>query len=278
MSKKIGLVLIILALVVSIAYVAIGVGNFEDCPIKTTTPTEVVKKEYKAKLVYNSLMYNSGAYEYSVQAYVNVEKVAKNATVTERMAITQQSKDAISSIKKDWESYGYKIETHEDYFVSATIAYYEDYDQLALANGQTGYVYEKSDATIYRGWIYNKIVSERTTGFKQESGSILNKAEETLNSIDGITLGDVSLVYNYGTMYKTTTISSDADQIYQLNDKETGLYTVIHEFGMTNDNRGRVITLVQTSPNVYTWYLLPIVCSMFIAGLTLLVSGARRSK
>ena len=278
MSKRIAITLIVIALVVCVAYAIIGFTTFEECPVQTTTPTDVVKAECKAELIYNVLMYNSGAYKYSIQASVNVEKLIKKATVTERLAITQQSKDAIEAIKTDWEERGYHIDIHEDYFVSATIAYYDSYEQLALANGQTGYDNTKSDSQVYRGWLYNKIVSERYSVFKEENGSVLNKAEELLNMIDGINLGDVSLVYNYGTKYKTTTIASDADQIYQLTDKEAGLYTIVHEFRMTNDNRGRVVTLVQNTPNVYTWYLLPIVCSLLIAGITILIASTKRSK
>ncbi len=278
MSKRIAITLIVLALVICIAYAIIGFTTFKECPVQTTTPSEVVQADYKAELVYNGLMYNSGAYEYSVIATVNVEKLTRNVTIAEKMAIVQQAKDAITAIKTEWESYGYKIKKHEEYSVSARIAYYEDYDQLALANNQTGYDKVESDAITYRGLFYNKIVSERTTVFKQESGTILNNAEEKLNTIDGVSLGDVSLVYNYGTMYKTSTIASDAEQIYQFNDIETGLYTIIHEFRMTNDNRGRIITLVQNSPNVYTWYLLPVICSLLIAGVTILVANAKRSK
>lgn len=279
MSKRIGITLIVVALVIAISYAIVGVLTFEDCPIKTTTPTEIVEKEYKAELVYNSLMYNSGAYEYSIGASINVGKLLKKATVPEQMAITQQSKDAIMAIKDDWQKRGYKITKEEDYAISAVIAYYQNYDQLALANGQTGYdKVEGNSSVVYRGWFYNNTVLERNTVFKQEEGSVLNIVEGHLNTVDGVELGDVSLVFNYGTMYKTSTISSDADQIYQLNDAESGIFTIIHEFRMTNDNRGRVITLVQTNPNVYTWYFMPIVVSLLLAGVTILIAGARRSK
>lgn len=277
MSKRIGITLIVIALVICIAYAVIGITTFKACPVETTTPSEVKEYECKAELVYSSLMYNSGAYEYSIQASVNVEKLTKNVTVAERLAIVQQSKNAIDSLKQEWENSGYKIETKEDFFVSAIIAYYDDYDQLALANGQTGYDKVENSGKTYHGLLFDKIVSERPSIFKEESGTILNTVEERLNEIDGIEPGDVSLVYNYGTMYKPETISSDANQIYKLNKVDEGLFTIIHEFRMTNDNRGRIITLVQTSPNVYTWYLLPIVCSLLIAGITILVAGAKRS-
>ncbi|MBQ8178456.1 MAG: hypothetical protein IJ033_04605 [Clostridia bacterium] len=278
MSKKIGITLIVIALVVCIAYTIVCVTTFEDCPVETTKPSAVVEKEYKAELIYNSLMYNTGAYEYSVQAYVNIDHITKDVTLAERAARKQQSKNAISSIKADFEKRGYKIEKDEDYFVSATIAYYESYDELALANGETGYDYQKSTAKSYKGLLFNDVVSERTTVFEEREGTVLNVAEAYLNEIDGIAEGDVSLVFNYGTMYKTTTIASDADQIYKLTDEETGISTNIHEFRMTDGNRARVITLVQHTPNSYTWYLSVLVVSLLLAGIIILAKGAKRSK
>ena len=278
MSKRIGVTLIVVALVICVAYGIIGLTTFEECPVETTTPTDVKTYECKAEIVYNSLAYSSGEYEYSIQASVNVEKLTKKSTVTESMAITQQSKDAISAIKQEWENKGYTIKKSEDYFVSATIAYYKNYESLALANGQTGYDSVASDALVYRGWLFTKTVSERTTVFKQEEGSVLNRAEEILNGIDGVSEGDVSLVFNYGSPYKVNTISSDADQIYKLNDAEKFAFSIVHEFRMNDGNRGRVITLVQQNPNVYTWYLIPIVCALLIAGCAVLVSSAKRSK
>ena len=278
MSKRIGVTLIVVALVICVAYGIIGLTTFEECPVETTTPTDVKTYECKAEIAYNSLAYSSGEYEYSIQASVNVEKLTKKSTVTESMAITQQSKDAISAIKQEWENKGYTIKKSEDYFVSATIAYYKNYESLALANGQTGYDSVASDALVYRGWLFTKTVSERTTVFKQEEGSVLNRAEEILNGIDGVSEGDVSLVFNYGSPYKVNTISSDADQIYKLNDAEKFAFSIVHEFRMNDGNRGRVITLVQQNPNVYTWYLIPIVCALLIAGCAVLVSSAKRSK
>ena len=278
MSKRIGITLIVLALVICVAYAIIGVTTFEVCPVETTTPKDVKKYECKAEIVYNSIAYSSGTYEYSIQANVNVEKLTKRATITERMAITQQSKDAISAIKQDWETRGYTIKKSEDYFVSAIIAQYDNYESLALANGQTGYDYSPSDAKVYRGWFFTDTVSERTTVFEQAEGTVLNKAEEILGEIDGVGKGDVSLVFNYGSPYKVNTISSDADQIYKLNDAEKFAFSIIHEFRMNDGNRGRIITLVQRNPNAYTWYLIPIVCSLLIAGCAVLISSVKRSK
>ncbi len=278
MSKRIGITLIVIALVICISYAIICITTFEECPIETTKPSSIVEKEYKAELIYNSLMYNTGAYEYSIQAYVNVDMITEGVSIAERAARKQQSKDAISSIKEDFEKRGYKIEKSEDYFVSATIAYYESYDELAFSSGETGYDYHKSTAKSYNGLLYNDIVSERTTVFAESEGTVLNYAEKLLNEIDGIFDGDVSLVFNYGTMYKTTAIASDADQIYKLTDEETGISTNIHEFRMTDGNRARVITLVQHTPNSYTWYLSVLVVSLLLAGIIILAKGIKRSK
>ena len=79
-------------------------------------------------------------------------------------------------------------------------------------------------------------------------------------------------------MYKTATISSDADQIYKRTDKDTGIYVNVHEFRMNDGNRARVISLVQRTPNSYTWYLGMVVISLLIAGITILVKGSKRSK
>ncbi len=278
MSKKIGITLIVIALVICIAYAIICVTTFEECPVATTKPSSIVEKEYKAELIYNSLMYNTGAYEYSIQAYVNIDMITEGETLTDRAARKQQSKDAIGQIKADFESRGYQIDVSEDYFVSAIIASYESYDELALSNDETGYDMPSSTAKTYKGLFYNDIVSERTTAFESEEGTVLNKAEDYLNEIDGIAKGDVSLVFNYGTMYKTSTIASDADQIYKLTDDETGISTNIHEFRMTDGNRARVITLVQHTPNSYTWYLSVVVITLLLAGIIILIKGAKRSK
>ena len=278
MAKKIGISLIVIALVIAIVYAIIGFTTFEQCDVETTAPAPLVEKVYKAELIYNSLMYNTGAYEYSIQAYVNVELLTEKATVTDAIARKQQAKDAISSIKAKWVSRGYKIETQEDYFVSAVIAYYDDAEQLALSNGETGYDVVTSDAKVYNNWLFNDVVSTRETVFKESEGTVLNEAEDILNGIDGMNSGDVSLVFNYGTMYKTTTIASDADHIYKLTDKETGIFTNVHEFRMNDGNRARVITLVQHTPNSYTWYLSVVVIALLIAGITLLLKGTKRSK
>lgn len=278
MSKRIGITLLVIALVVGAVYAIIGFTTFEECTIQTTKPTEFEASEYIAEIIYNSFSYNDGAYEYSIKININVEKLSKNATVTEKMAIEQQSKDAISAIKLDWEKRGYKIKKAESYSLSAIIARYSSYDELALANGQTGYDKVEDTATTYKGLFFNKIVSERYTVFKEESGSVLNLAEKELEKIDGVNEGEIDLVFNYGTMYKTSTISSDAEQIYKLIDEETGLYTIVHEFRMNAGNRARIISIVQTTPNVYTWYLIPIVISLILAGTIILIAGAKRSK
>ena len=278
MAKKVGITLIVVALVIGIAYGIIGFTTFEECPVQTTTPSPLVEKAYKAELIYNSLMYNTGAYEYSLQAYVNIEMLTEKATITDGIARKQQAKDAISAIKADWESRGYKIEKTEDYFVSAVIAYYEDAEQLALSNGETGYDTVVSNAKEYKGWLFNDVVNSTETVFAKNSNTVLSESESLLNGIDGINEGDVSLVFNYGTMYKTATISSDADQIYKRTDKDTGIYVNVHEFRMNDGNRARVISLVQHTPNSYTWYLGMVVISLLIAGITILVKGSKRSK
>lgn len=278
MAKRVGVTLIVIALVVALAYAIICFTTFEECPVETTKPSPVKENVYKAELIYNSLVYNTGEYKYTIQAYINVDEILDDVTVTERIARIQQAKDAVLAIKQDWQDRGYVIEDSDDFYVSAVIAYYKNADQLALANGQSGYDVVKSDAVVYKGLLYNDMVSERTTVFKEREGTVLNVAENLLNEVNGISQGDVSLVFNYGTMYKTTTIGSDADQIYQLIDKETGVYTIVHEFRMNDGNRARVITLVQHTPNSYTWYLGVIVISLLIAGIIITIKGIKRSK
>ncbi len=279
MAKRVGITLIVVALTVALAYGVVGFTTFEECDVVTTTPGPITKGEYKAELIYNALRYNDGVYEYGIQANVNVSKLLAGATVVERVAREQQAKDAILNIKADFESRGYKITVLEDYFVSAIIASYSSYEDLALSSGETGYdVPEKSTNKTYRNWFFNKTVSERTTVFKDVQGTALEYAEQSLNGIDGIYEGDVSLVFNYGTMYQTTTISSDADAIYKLTDKETGVFSIIHEFRLNSGNRGRIITLVQTTPNTYTWYLGVVAISLFVAGIVTLAVAGKRSK
>ncbi len=279
MAKRVGITLIVIALTIVIAYTVVGITTFKECDVITTTPTTIVKGEYKAELIYNSLSYNSGAYEYGVQANVNIAKIVNGATVVEKVAREQQAKDAIASIKAEFESRGYKITVSEEYFVSAIIATYASYEELALSNGETGYdLPTKSTNKTYNNWLFNKTVSERVTVFKEVEGTTLEFAERALNGIDGVYEGDVSFVFNYGTPYKTSTIASDADAIYKLTDKETGLFSVIHEFRLNSGNRGRIITLVQTTPNTYTWYLGVVAVSLLVAGIVTLAVAGKRSK
>ncbi len=278
MGKRIGITLIVIALVIAIAYGVVLITTVQESNIATTTPGEFKASDYKAEIVYSSYMYNTGAYEYQLKASIDLEKITKNATIVERLAREQQSKDSIQEIKSNFEKRGYKIISSDTYSVTAITAYYESYEALALANGYSGYDAPTSstNTTTYMGVLYNEIVSKRQTVFASIEGTVIEEVENSLSGIDGILEGDVSLVYNYGTMYKTSTITSDADQIYKLIDKESGIFTVVHEFRMDSGNRGRTITLVQTTPNTYTWYLALMVIALLIAGVSILCAGAKK--
>ena len=108
--KKLAVALLVIALVITASYAIIAVVTFEKSPVELTEaglPTE--KTQYKAELIYNGLAYSDGSYEYSVQAYVNLDEVAKGATPAEQAARKASAKNAIAQIKDRWAQNGYEI-------------------------------------------------------------------------------------------------------------------------------------------------------------------------
>lgn len=277
--KKLAVALLVIALVITASYAIIAVVTFEKSPVELTEaglPNE--KTQYKAELIYNGLAYSDGSYEYSVQAYVNLDEVAKGATPAEQAARKASAKNAIAQIKDRWAQNGYEIVETRDDFVYAIIVTYDDADEMSLANGETGYMIYQSSGTAYKGLFYTDTVVVRDTAFKATEGTVLNSAEGYLNEIDGMGANEVSLVFNYGTPYKPETIGSDADAIFLYSDEETYKQCYIHEYRLTNATRGKQITLVQHNPNSITWYLIVIVGAMVISGVVLLTAGGKRSK
>ena len=120
--KKLGLAILVLALVITVAYVLIGVLTFEASPVELTK-VGIADKEaiYKAELIYNGLAYADGSYEYSVQAYVNIEEIIKGVTPAEQATRTASAKNAIAQIKARWEQNGYEIVETRDDFIYAII-------------------------------------------------------------------------------------------------------------------------------------------------------------
>ncbi|MBO5776186.1 MAG: hypothetical protein J6R35_02315 [Clostridia bacterium] len=277
--KKLGLAILVLALVITVAYVLIGVLTFEASPVELTK-VGIADKEaiYKAELIYNGLAYADGSYEYSVQAYVNIEEIIKGVTPAEQATRTASAKNAIAQIKARWEQNGYEIVETRDDFVYAIIVTYEDAEDMSLANGETGYMIYQSSGTAYKGWFYTDTVVERETAYKATEGTVLNSAEEYLSKIGGMNAGEISLVFNYGTPYKPSSIGSTADSIFQYTNEETYKTCYIHEFRLTNETRGDLITLVQHNPNSITWYLIAIVGAMLVCGITLISVDGKRSK
>lgn len=279
MSKKIGVTLIAVALAIIIAYSVIAAVTFVgECPVQTTAPTVAETGDRVAEVIYNSFMYTDGSYEYDVQVYVNSSLVVEGLTSEQATAKKQAISEAFDTIERAFKSSGIAVkELNGDYCISAVLATYDSATDRALANGETGYDVYESSAEVYNGFWYSWYVTKTQTVFAStDADNWLNYCTSVLTSVGGIKSEDIDYVFNYGTKYSVNTIASDADSIYYYTNETDGVSAYVHEFRMTLATRARQITLVQHTPNVWSWYLIAIVAVLIIAGIAIIVAGRKR--
>lgn len=278
MSKKIGITLIAVALVITVAYAIVaGVTFYDECPVETTTPKEVETVGRAAEVIYNSFMYTDGSYEYAIQVYVDSAKAVKDLNSEQGNAKKRAMQSAFDTIETAFKQSGIAIKKSEDLFISVVLASYDSATDRALASGETGYDIYESNAEVYNGFWYNWYVSESKTVFADtQKDGWLNYIVDVLTNQGGLNSDEIDFVFNYGTKYSVNTIASDADAIYYYTNTADGVSCYVHEFRMTDATRGRTIKLVQSSPNVWSWYLIAIVAVLFATGVTVLAVGSKR--
>lgn len=281
MSKKIGITLIVVALTIAVAYSVVAAVTFVgECPVETTTPTVSKTEGRVAEVIYNSFMYTDGSYEYDVQVYVSSSLVTEGLTAEQAQAKKQAVTEAFDTIKRAFKNGGIAVkDLNGEFCISAVLATYDSATDRALASGETGYDVYASTADVYNGFWYSWYVNETETVFAdRDADNWLNFVADTLKTVGGISADDIDYVFNYGTKYSVNTIASDADSIYYYTNETDGVSAYVHEFRMTEETRTREITLVQHTPNVWSWYLMAIVVVLIMSGIAILSAGRKGEK
>lgn len=141
-----------------------------------------------------------------------------------------------------------------------TLAEYEDFDELYIAQGRDGYETGTSDSERIRNGMFTIYKTTSDTPFATLEGSIFGDLFERIKAT-GVPADDVYFVYDYATKYSTKMIRTNADQVWK-EDEMT-----VHRFGMTNSQRAeKQVIFYQRVPESWTWYLLALAVGAVCVG------------
>ena len=268
--KRVGLLFIILAICLTVAYGTVLGVNYEAQPASAEESTPMVS-QHIAEIIFCNFNHSNGRVERKLQVYLNFDKLLDGLVGGDRAVKELEYNQCLDTLLEYYQAKGFTAE-RKDNFIDVTIATYEDITELYIANGFTGYD-ENEPSEIEWGFLFNYYPSTSKTVFADINGTIIDRARGEL--IDGakIDAKDISFIYNYGTKYNTQTVSSNADKVYYSSDLE--IY--VHEFVMNDTTRTtREITLKQRAQNTVTWYLMVIVPSLVLAGVAMLIASKRK--
>jgi hypothetical protein len=268
--KRVGFLLIILAICLTVAYgTALGV-NYEGQP---ASAEEVITEssQHTAEIIFCNFNYPNGRVERKLQVYLNFDKLLTGLVGGDRAVKELKYNECLDTLLEYYQAKGLTAEK-KDNFIDVTVASYEDTTELYIANGFTGYD-ENEPMDIEWGFLFNYYPSTSKTVFADINGTIIDRARGELIDGAGIKAEDITFIYNYGTKYNVATVSSNADKVFYASDLE--MY--IHEFVMNDATRvTREITLKQRAQNNVTWYMMVIIPSLILAGVAIVIASKRK--
>lgn len=270
MTKRVGLVLIILGILIAAAYAVVALTSF-GISEKQLYSGQPAPDYAPIELSYNNVTYTSGAIEYSVQASFDVDRLNPDNDPEKSTAIT----NAANAIRTAFEERGYIVsEGGGSEFIKGTIISAGDLTELDIIMGNDGYDVGTSSAKVERGFWNQDYIIPVPFPFDGAEDSVLTAMTAAVSAIPGVSASDVDTVYNYGSYYSTKTIESNADYVYYLNNGTTGSY--VHEFRVNLSEEPGDYYLVQHAPNTVSAYLILIVFALVACGTVLFVSGSRK--
>ena len=268
--RRVGLLFIILALCLTVAYGTVLGVNYEMQPARAEEATPQVS-QHIAEIIFCNFNHPNGNVERKLQVYLNYDKLLEGLVGGDRAVQELKYDECLDTLLEYYQAKGLKAEKKDNY-IDVTIALYEDITELYIANGITGYD-ENEPMEVEWGFLFNYYPSTAKTVFANINGTIIDRARGEL--IDGadIDAEDITFIYNYGTKYNADTVSSNADKIYY----SSSLEMYIHEFVMDDTTRvTREITLRQRAQNNVTWYMMVIVPSLLLTGIAIVVASKRK--
>lgn len=246
--KKTLLIMMIVAIVASLAFISMGSTVFaEDEVVKGFD----VRDDYLVEVTSGYFNMANGKIVYSFS--ITFDKEFFGALPKEGLGSQESVLSFMNSIilasdyKPDVDNNGRIIGTKQ--FDSATDVYIE--------SNRDGYKNESNDYERNNKLFFSEIISTQKTVFDgiDSAGGSLNMLLDVLGLFE-LKSEDIALSYHYGTPYKI--IGSDAERNYF--DVKSKIY--VHEFQMNVATSGREIVFIQTTPNVLNWYILAIILTL----------------
>lgn len=211
------------------------------------------ESQHTAEVIYNELHYKSGEIKYTIQAWVNKDKILANTPQSLDAEVEAQINEKLEALKNYYIESGLEATYNaEQNLVEVTLASYSNSHRRAVADPNSN-GYEPYDP--FEGlqtWGFYRSVYSWTfdTVFKETEDTYLETAILALDSINTIDSSNLIYIYNYGTSASNKTIFSNADNYYYNTKHE--LY--IHEFLMTSSTASsKQITLSQNVYNSLGW-------------------------
>ena len=269
-TKIAGIVLIVLAAVVALVYGIVAAVTFGrgDYGVYSGAPAPEARP---AELAYNTLRYASGAYKYSVQVYVDIDRMTEGMSLQDKARLEITASDAVRAAEEHMRGLGARIENDDDpYYFSAVTMEFSSATAMDIALGNDGYDVYTSSAEIYRGFWYMDYVSALSDPFATE-GTYLSEVTDILTEALGAE--NIDLIYNYGSAYGTRTIETNAGYVYLFRDGADMDETYVHEFRRGADEEGKEMTVVQHSPNTVSFYLTIIDAVLLTTGIVFVAVG-----
>lgn len=141
-----------------------------------------------------------------------------------------------------------------------TLAEYDDFDELYIAQGRDGYETGSSGAERIRNGMFTIYKQTTDTPFATLEGSVMGDLFEKVKAT-GVPNDRVLFVYEYATKYSTKMIRTNADKVWEEDDM------TIHRFEMKEDERAeKQVIFYQRVPETWTWYLLALAVGAICVG------------
>lgn len=221
-------------------------------------------EQHTAEVIYNELHYKSGEIKYTIQAWVNKDKILANTPQSLDLEVGTQIDETLEKLKDDCIQSGLDATYNsEQNLVEITLGTYASAHIRAVLDPESN-GYEPYDP--FEGletWGFYKSTYSWTfdTVFKDTEDTYLETAILALDSINTVDSTNLIYIYNYGTSTSNKTIFSNSDNYYYNTKHE--LY--IHEFLMTSSTASsKQITLSQNVYNSLGWNLTLIVITLCV--------------
>lgn len=239
---------------------------------------QALEQPHTAEVIYSVLSYESGEIKYTLQSWVNKEKILANTIFSQKTIVEQQIDTLLEALKDTFEGAGLAATYNKDEsLVDVTLASYPSSHKRAVADSErNGYEpYDPKDGLEKWGFYRSTYSWEDEPVFKDMEDSYLEVAVNYLLELDAVNDSNLYYIYNYGTSISPKTIFSNADKVY-VNTKY-GLY--IHEFVMQASTLSdKSITLSQKAYNSLGWNSTLILATIATLSVLLFIKHKKETK